>query len=283
MPPESAHLAREGHAFQRARVLESPADLLSLVRLYRLGALSVRELAGVGTGSGKPGTAAAVRQRLGACPQGVERRVGNRLPTRPLPAGAAGKGQLRLWDGAAISGPGATGTEYRWHVAYEPGVPQRREVPVREVPTGERLTPCGVGPGPGVLGERNFATAPALGATRAPGAQVGVRLPPQSLPRWPRPGVPFALGAAVRAAGDPPRLSLALEVRDGQRGQTLPVWLQAPPLSAPHSTRARRRANRPAGRRGRTPRAQPRFLSAGGLVLTPLPPEELGAADLREW
>jgi hypothetical protein len=50
-------------------VLESSEDLLSLVLLYSMGDLSLREIAGVCAGSGKPLTDEVVRQRLGACPQ----------------------------------------------------------------------------------------------------------------------------------------------------------------------------------------------------------------------
>jgi hypothetical protein len=67
LPAESAQLARECHAFERARVLESAEDLLYLVLLYSIGDLSLREIAGVCTGSGKPLTDEAVRQRLAAC------------------------------------------------------------------------------------------------------------------------------------------------------------------------------------------------------------------------
>ena len=67
LPPESAQLAYECQAFQRARVLESPEELLYLVLLYSIGDLSLREVAGVSTGSGKPLTDEAVRQRLAAC------------------------------------------------------------------------------------------------------------------------------------------------------------------------------------------------------------------------
>src|SRR5205809_2806015 len=54
LPPESAHLARECQAFQRARVIESAEDLLYLVLLYSSADLSVREIAGVCAGSGHP-------------------------------------------------------------------------------------------------------------------------------------------------------------------------------------------------------------------------------------
>jgi hypothetical protein len=273
LPPESAQLARECHAFQRARVLESPEDLLYLVLLYSIGDLSLREIAGVCAGSGKPLTDEAVRPRLAACPKWVESLLGKRLPSSPLPARAEGNWQVLLCDGSSMSGPGATGTDYRWHVAYDPVAQQMWELHVSDVHTGESLTRSQLGPGQVVLGDRAFAKAPALVATRASGAHVVVRMTPQYLPLWTRAGGAFELGAAVRAAGARPRLSVALEVRDGPSGQRLPVWIHARHLNAPQCKRARRRAKRQARRRGRTPRAQTLFLSEWVLVLTTLPPE----------
>src|SRR6185369_7747600 len=100
LPPESARLAYECQAFQRARVLESPEELLYLVLLYSIVDLSLREVAGVSTGSGKPLTDEAVRQRLAACPQWVERLLGKLLPTPALPARAEGPWRLVICDGS---------------------------------------------------------------------------------------------------------------------------------------------------------------------------------------
>jgi hypothetical protein len=282
LPPESAQLARECQAFQRARVLESPEDLLYLVLLYSIGELSLREIAGVCTGSGKPLTDEAVRQRLGACPEWVERLVGKLLPVRALPAREDAPWQLVICDGSQISGPGATGTDYRWHLAYDPVAQQIQEWHVSDVHTGESLTRFTWGPGQVVLGDRAFAKAPALVATRASGAHVVVRMTPQCLKLWTRAGDVFDLVAALRAAGEQPRLSFALQVRDAQSGEVLPVWIHALHLNEQACNRARRRAKRQAQRRGRTPRAQTLFLSEWVLVLTTLAPAELGAEDLLE-
>jgi hypothetical protein len=282
LPPDSAQLARECHAFQRARVLESPEDLLYLVLLYSVGELSLREIAGVCVGSGKPLTDEAVRQRLRACPQWVEGLLGKLLPPSALPAGAAGPWQLVICDGSQISGPGAQGTDYRWHVAYDPMAQQIRELHVTAAQTGESLTRFALGPGRVVLGDRNFAKAPALVAARWSGAHVVVRMTPQYLKLWTRTGRSFDLVAALRAAGTPPRLSFALQVRGAQSGEELPVWIHALHLNVQQCNRARRRAKRQARRRGRTPRAQTLFLSEWVLVLTTLSPQELGAEDILE-
>lgn len=282
LPADSAQLARECHAFTRARVLESAEDLLYLVLLYRIADLSLREVAGLCTGRGTPLTDEAVRQRLRGCPHWVEGLVGKLLPTHALPAGAAGPWQVVLCDGSQLSGPGAKGTDYRWHVAYDPVAQQIRELHVTDVQTGESLTRFALGPGMVVLGDRNFAKAPALVATRNQGAHVVVRMTPQYLPLWTRQGHPFDLVAALRAAGPHPQLSFALQVRDAQSGEGVAVWIHALHLNEPQCNRARRRAKRQARRRGRTPRAQTLFLSEWVLVLTTLSPDELNATDILE-
>jgi len=282
LPPESAQMARECQAFQRARVIESAEALLYLVLLYSIGDLSLREIAGVCAGSGNSLTDEAVRQRLSACPKWVEGLLGKLLPTNSLPARAEGPWQLIVCDGSQISGPGAQGTDYRWHVAYDPVAQQIRELQVSDVHTGESLTRYHLAPGMVVLGDRAFAKAPALVAARTSGAHVVVRMTPQYLKLWTRQDVAFDLVAALRAAGDQPRLSFALQVREEQSGQTLPVWIHALHLTAQQCNRARRRAHRQARRRGRTPRAQTLFLSEWVLVLTTLSPDELGAEDILE-
>jgi len=275
-------MARECQAFQRARVIESAEALLYLVLLYSIGDLSLREIAGVCAGSGNSLTDEAVRQRLSACPKWVEGLLGKLLPTNSLPARAEGPWQLIVCDGSQISGPGAQGTDYRWHVAYDPVAQQIRELQVSDVHTGESLTRYHLAPGMVVLGDRAFAKAPALVAARTSGAHVVVRMTPQYLKLWTRQDVAFDLVAALRAAGDQPRLSFALQVREEQSGQTLPVWIHALHLTAQQCNRARRGAHRQARRRGRTPRAQTLFLSEWVLVLTTLSPDELGAEDILE-
>jgi hypothetical protein len=282
LPAESARLARECQAFQRARVLESPDELLYLVLLYSIGDLSLREVAGVSTGSGKPLTDEAVRQRLAACPQWLERLLGKLLPTQALPPRAEGPWRLVICDGSQIRGPGAQGTDYRWHVAYDPVAQQIHELHVSDVHMGESLTRFTWGPGLVVLGDRNFAKAPALFATRASGAHVVVRMTPQYLRLWSTAGAPFDLVAALRAVRPQARASFALQLREEKSGQVLPVWIHALHLNEQACNRARRRVKRRAVCRGRTVRAQTLFLSEWVLVLTTLPPTDLSAEDMLE-
>ena len=157
---------------------------------------------------------------------------------------------------------------------------QIHELHVSDVHTGESLTRFTWRPGIVVLGDRNFAKAPALFATRASGAHVVMRMTPQYLRLWSKAGVPFDLIAALQAAGLQSCLSFALQLREEKSEQRLPVWIHALHLNEFQCNRARRRAKRQARHCGRTLRTHTRFLSEWVLGLTTVPPTELSAANI---
>jgi Transposase DDE domain len=282
LPGELELLARESRAFQRARLIKSADELLELVLLYSMADLSLREVAGVWAGRGTPLSDEAVRQRLAACPQWMAGLVRKLFPVRAFSQSGGRQWRLVICDGSSIRGPGSTGTDYRWHMAYEPGTQQVAEVQLSDVHTGESLTHYQLGPGVVVLGDRNFAKAPALVAAHAQGAHLVIRMTPQYLKLWTRKGVAFDLGAALRAARGRQRLSFAVQVREERSGQAIAVWVHAHHLTEQQINRARRRVKRQAARNGRTPRAQTLWLSEWVLVLTTLPPEELSAEVILE-
>lgn len=277
LPPEVEALAREQKAFQRGRRIQSVADLWELVVLYSMADLTAREIAGVYAGRGKPLSDEAVRHRLAACPAWLAGLLGKLLPASEGPARAKGSWQIVICDGSQISGPGATGTDYRWHVAYDPVAQQIAQLHLSDVHTGESLQRYTLGPGQLVLGDRAYAKAPALVATRLAGAHVVVRMSPQYLKVETLEGMPLDIVATLRAAGSKQQVSMAGQVREARTGQVMPVWLHAHHLSPEQVHQARRRAKRQATRRGRTPRAQTLFLSEWVIVLTTVPPEELAA------
>jgi len=282
LPVELEQRARESRAFQRARLIKSAEELLELVLLYSMADLSLREVAGVWTGRGTPLSDEAVRQRLAACPQWLAGLVSELLPVWTRAQAEGGQWRVVICDGSSISGPGAKGPEYRWHLAYDPGAQQVAEVHLSDVHTGESLTRYQLGPGLVVLGDRNFAKAPALVAARGRGAHLVVRMTPQYLPLWTRQGAAFDLVAALGTARQQPRVSFAVQVRAEKGGPGLPVWIHAHHLSEPQINRARRRLKRQASRRGRRARAQTLCLSEWVLVLTTLPPQELSAEVILE-
>jgi len=281
LPAELAELAREHKAFVRARQIKSPDQLLYLVFLYSLADLSLREEAGVCVGAGRELTDEALRQRLRACPDWLEALLGKMLPSLALPKRDEGW-RIIICDGSQISGPGAKGTDWRWHLAYDPVAQKVSELHLSDAHTSESLGLYNLREGDLVMGDRGYAKATPLIETRKTGAHLAVRISPQHLKLWTRQGEAFDLVAALRAERDQARLSFALEVRDGKSGERMPVWVHAHHLNEQQINRARRRVQRKASRNSSTMREQTLFLSEWVLVLTTIPPEELSADLILE-
>lgn len=282
LPPETEALAREHQAFSRERKIESGDELLYTAFLYSIPDLSLREIAGVFVGTGKQITDEAVRQRLIACPKWLGSLLGKMLHATKLPQRGDGSWRIVICDGSQISGPGAKGTDYRWHIAYDPLTQEACQLILSDAHTSESLSLYRLGKGDLVLGDRGFAKATALVQTRLQGAHLVVRMTPSHLKLETREGEQFDLVAALRSAREETRLSFALAVHDGKSGMTIPVWIHAHHLNEKQINRARRRLKRKASRNSYTPRERTLFLSEWVLVLTTVPPEELSANLILE-
>lgn len=281
LPAELAQLARKHKAFVRAREIKSPDQLLYLVFLYSLADLSLREEAGVCIGAGLNLTEEAVRQRLRVCPDWLEALLSKMLPGVALPERDEGW-RIVICDGSQISGPGAKGTDYRWHLAYDPVAQRVCQLSLSDAHTSESLRLFKLGRGDLVMGDRGFGKAAQLIETRKTGAHLAVRISPQHLKLWARQGETFDLVAALRAERDQTQLSFALEVRESKSGEAIPVWVHAHHLNQRQINRARRRVKRKASRNSSTMREQTLFLSEWVLVLTTIPPDELSADLILE-
>lgn len=84
--------------------------------------------------------------------------------------------QLLLVDATSVSGPGATGTDWRVHVAYDPqrGVPS--SVFVSDQYVGERFSHHGLQPGQLVVGDRAYGKARIVHEALQTGANLLVRV-----------------------------------------------------------------------------------------------------------
>lgn len=281
LPEELAQLAFEHGAFARARIVKSPDELLYTVFLYSVADLSCREIAGVCAGGGKEISDEAIRQRLLPCREWLEAILGKMLPKTSLPLRQEGW-RLVICDGSQVSGPGSKGTDYRWHIGYDPVQQRVLELHFSDAHTSESLQLFSHGPGDLVLGDRQYARASALMATRLQGAHVVVRMTPSYLKVWTLEGEEFDLVAALRQVGEATPVSFALEVRDKKSGASISVWIHAHHLNQEQCNAARRRVKRKASRNSHTPKERTLFLSEWVLVLTTVPPQELSADVILE-
>ena len=282
LPPQIDELARHHHAFTRARQIKSVAELFYLVCLYSFADLSTREIAGLCTGSGIPLTDEAIRLRLIACRQWLTALLAMLLPTTNLLPLSKRPRRLLICDGSQISGPGAKGTDYRWHLSYDPLAQKLDQLQLSDCHTSESLTRFDFTDGDLVLADRHYAKASALVSTRRRGAHLVVRCTPSYLKLSSRELQPFDLLAALQGIGPQQQISFALAVNDRHSGDWLPVWLHAHHLNEQQINGARRRVKRKAERNSRAPRAQTLFLSEWVLVLTTVPPEELSGGVMLQ-
>lgn len=281
LPPQIDELARQHQAFTRARQIKSVTELFYLVCLYSFADLSTREIAGLCIGSGISLTDEAVRLRLTACRQWLTALLRKLLPTTSLPPSQR-PWRLLICDGSPISAPAAKGTDYRWHLSYDPRAQAIDQLQLSDGHSSESLTRFDFTDGDLILADRHYAKATALVTTRKRGAHLVVRCTPSYLSLWTRQFQPFDLLAALRCCGHQQQLSFSLAVHDRQSGDWLPVWVHAHHLNEQQINRARRRVKRKAERNSHAPRAQTLFLSEWVLVLTTVPPEELSGAVMLQ-
>lgn len=284
LPVETEELAKEHKAFQRARRIKTVSDLLRAVLLYSICELSLREIAGWFTGRGQRLTDEAVRGRLKGCRQWLEAVLGKLLPTAQLPKRRAGQQvwKLVIHDGSVVNGPGSQGTDYRLHLSFEPLEQQIGEFHVYDVKTGESLKLFQHDESMLVLGDRAFAKAPALLATRQTGAHFCTRMSPHYLALRDAAGNKFALIEQLRGAGEASSLSFEVVLRDAQTGATCQAFLHAQRLSEAASNKARRRAKRTSKKNGKALKQTTLLLCDWLLLLTSVPPSELPAPAIFE-
>ena len=281
LPEATAALAREHGAFHRARRIKSVAALLRAVLLYSLCDLPLRTIAGWFTGHGQRLTDEAVRGRLQGCGPWLKAVLGQMLP-RPWSTPPAGPTAWRLvlHDGSVVNGPGSQGTDYRLHLSFDPVAQQLGECHVYDVKTGESLKLFQHDERTLVLGDRAYAKAPALLATRQTGAHFCTRMAPSYLVLQDEAGNKIAVAEHLRQAGEEVQVSLAVTIREAKTGATCPAYWHAHRLSAAAANQARRRAKRTSRKNGKTLQQATLLWCDWVLLVTSVPPRELPAPEV---
>lgn len=281
LPAELAELAREHKAFLRARKLKSVHDLLRAVLLYSIGDLSLREIAGWFTGRGQMMTDEALRGRLHACSDWLKALLVKMLPKVELPDRDGGW-KLIICDGSVLNGPGSKGVDYRFHLSFDPLDQKLDQLLLSDFRKGESLKNFQHSPNSLVMGDRGFAKAPAMIATRETGAHLLVRITPQYLILKDLNGHRLDLVGQLERAQVESRLSFEVFVEDAKSGQTIMAYVHAARLEEKAVNRARRRANRRARNQVGTIKKETLILSEWLLVLTTVAPDALPAETILE-
>src|SRR5215475_6305484 len=183
LPPETVQMAREFKAFVRAKKVKTPGQLLRVVFLYCGLDKSLREVAGTFTVLYESMTDQAMVRRM--------------LPLSAVDTLPPGR-RFVVIDASSIQAPGATGTDYRLHIAMDLVSLQFLEVFVSDVHTGETLKHFTLAPGDVAVADRGYAHCQGMSAAVQQGADLIVRLNPFSVVLGDAAGAPLELGATLK-------------------------------------------------------------------------------------
>jgi hypothetical protein len=276
LPPETLALALEHKAFVRQRVLRSPLELLRALLLYSFCDLSLRQIAGLLTGSGRQITDQGVRSRLQGCKGWIQEIFKLALgQTLAWPEG--GGRRIIICDGSTVSAPGSRKSDYRLHLSFDALRQQACQLQVTDYSQGESLSRFAFQATDLVLADRSFAKAPQLLSVLNQGADFAVRCTPQYVKLIDAAGAPFDLLAALRASSELAPSSFRVAVCDAKTKQTFKAWIHARRLTDAQINRARRKAKRKAKCAGKTIKEATLFLCQWVLVLTSIEPDEMSA------
>ncbi len=264
--------ARELKAMRRQRgEIKEPETLLRILMIHLLDGCSLRETATRATEGGLARVSdVALLKRLRACGEWF-RWIGSELMKQHVSAPGAlevlpGR-RLRLVDGSTVSEPGATGSTWRIHYAFE--LPSLRcdEVYVTDTKVGESLKRFTVRPEDVLMADRGYAHREGIAHVVRAGGDVVVRLNLTNIPLEQADGKALNILRRLRtlkgaACGDWPAWMRVSSRADAAR---IAVRLCAIRKSAQATQRARNKLLAEAARKNRE--VQPETLEAAGFVM----------------
>lgn len=181
LPPSYEELAEQHHALRRCRKVPNAAALLRMILVYALTDLSYKDVAAwAAAGHVAEISGPALFYRLcdaeawlaALLAEILMREV--QLPS-PLPQ------RLCLVDATVLTGPGATGTEWRLHTMVDPVTGRFQRVELTDASGGESLARYPLQPQDIVLGDRGYAHARGIASVVKQQAHVVVRANPQAM------------------------------------------------------------------------------------------------------
>ena len=267
--------AREFKVFARGRKIRTVEQLLRVVRLYCGLDQSAREVAGVMGMLYEPITEQSILERLRGCGPWLKAMV---MEVVKVEAGVSWNGRrMSVVDATTVNGPGAKGSENRIHVRMELVSLEFLEIHVTDHKTGETLKNFRFEKGEVVIADRGYSQAEGILKVKEEGAEVVVRLNPQSLPVYHEAGEKIDLAAVLKEQERETVHTIKVEIRDRKGERKEVAYVHAYRLGAKAAEQARRKCRKRSSKRKSTVAELTLLLAEFVLIITTLPPEELSA------
>ena len=181
LPPDLEDSARQSQALVRCRNVPDAAALMRMALAYAVSDLSLKDVAAWAKALGVAQiTGPGLFYRLREAEGWLSQVLAQTLESHVSPA-ADCRLPLRVVDVTVITGPGATGTEWRAHVLIDPRTGGFRSVELTDATGSEGYGRHAAQPGEVILGDRAYATARGLWAVQSAPAQVVARMNPHTI------------------------------------------------------------------------------------------------------
>ena len=272
LPADYHERAIEFKAFTRSRKIKTPAHLMQVVMCYCGLDEVLREVAGNFTLLAERISDTAIHHRLKACVPWVKALLTGMMGEAVKPL-LEGRLRILVADGSTVQGPGASGIQYRLHIAIDLVRLHLVHVVVTDEHTAESLTHYPLQDGDVAMTDRGYNQVAMWMEIADRGVGLIVRYNPHGLHFHDAAGKIIDLERQLKEVTAPAVCVLA-QVRN-QKKQFLNGYLHARRLPPAQAAEARRRARAAAKKAGR--QLQPRTLlfAAWVLIWTTLPPAVL--------
>ncbi len=277
-PADLIASATEFEAFRRGRKIKNVGQLFQVVLLYCGLDYSLRQTAGTLTLLGTRLSDQAVSDRLRGCAAWLTHLLKQMLPQLPPPVAAQISGRWILIDGSTIQVPGAKGTSYRLHLAWDWVTQTIVEWIITDEKTGESLKLYELQTGDTVIADRGYSRANDILYVLEKGGEVIVRVAPRILPL-----VELAEGKQLKLADElwavrENQASWKVALRADKKGREM--YLHGFRLPPAQAAEARRKRQAKARKKGVTLRKETLEYAEWTIILTSYPPEKVSVQEI---